>query len=282
MLLSRNYPPSPALAPFVARHYVFSADLPADFEMVDRLLSETAFVRVLLQGDWAAEMAPGDWQYIGPVVFSGASSRPQTVRVRGPFQVVGIAFRPCGWTALFDRPASDFADRIVHFSDVWGGAADDLLNAVSRRDDDRAILSAAEAVVTARLDAIGRRHVDTSMRLFERIARNDSTMQVQQVAAKLQLTTRKLERHCLASFGHSPKMVLRRSRFLDMATVMRGLGDPSDEELAELRYFDQSHRTREFRRFIGMTPSQFTRTPTPLLNAGLELRHERKAEAPED
>lgn len=42
---------------------------------------------------------------------------------------------------------------------------------------------------------------------------------------------------------------------------------------------DQSHRIREFRRFIGMTPAEFERTPKPLLTAGLKLRAERKAEA---
>ena len=63
-----------------------------------------------------------------------------------------------------------------------------------------------------------------------------------------------------------------------MAAALRGFGNASDEELAALRYFDQSHRNREFRRFIGMTPGQFAATPTPLLTAGLELRELRKAE----
>lgn len=275
MLLSRNYPPSPELAPYIARHYVFSAALPADFEMIDRLLSETAFVRILLQGDWAAEVAPGDWQGVGPVPFFGANSRPMRVRVRGAFRVVGIAFRPCGWRALFDRPAADFADRMLPFSELWGDEAERLLAAVVPLDDDSAIVAAVEAIVCARLRP---QPIDGGLDLLEGIARNDSTTRVEEVADRLGITTRQLARRCLEGFGHTPKMVLRRSRFLDMATVMRGFGTVSDEALAELRYFDQSHRIREFRRFIGMTPAEFERTPTPLLTAGLKLRAERKAE----
>jgi len=278
MLLSRNYAPSAALAPFIARHYVFSAALPADFELTDRLLSETAFVRILLQGDWAAETVPGEWHGAGLVVFFGPNARPLAVRCRGPFTVVGMAFRPCGWRALFEQKASALADMMLPLSDLWGDAAPALLEAVAPLADDRAIVAACEAAVTARLRKIGSWAIDPPMRRFERIARNDSTMKVQTAEDLLGLSERQFKRQCVTCFGHMPKTVLRRSRFLDMAAVMRGFGTPSDVELAELRYFDQSHRNREFRRFIGMTPSQFERTPTPLFTAGLELRHLRKAE----
>lgn len=280
MLLSRNYPPSAELEPFIARHYAFSAALPEDFELVDRLLAETAFIRILLKGEWVAEIAPGIWGSAGRTVFFGPNGVPLRVRCRGPFTVVGIAIRPCGWHALFDNPASLFADRMLPLEEVWGDTvAAQLLSAVEQADDDGAIVAAVEAIIAELLAWRGCHRVNNPMRIFEHLARNDSTMRVHDAAARLNLSERQFERHCLGCFGHMPKTVLRRSRFLDMATVMRGLADPSDADLASLRYFDQSHLNREFRRFIGMTPSEFMRTPTPLLNAGLELRQERKAEA---
>lgn len=280
MLRSRNYPPSPALAPFIARHYVFTADLPAEFELIDRLLSETAFIRILLKGDWTAEMAPDDWRGVGPVVFTGPNSHPLRVRVRGAFNVVGIALRPCGWRALFEQPADDFTDRMLALAEIWGDAADALLAAVAAAPDDQAVIAANEAIVSARLKRNGAT-ADAAMAAFERIARNDSTRQIKDVARELGLSPRHFERLSCMTFGDTPKTILRRSRFLDMAAVMRGLGTPSDEDLAALRYFDQSHRTREFKRFIGMTPGQFAATPTPLLDAGLELRTLRKTQADE-
>lgn len=277
MLLSRNYPPSPGLAPYIARHYIFSANLPDDFELIDRILSETAFIRILLKGDWAAETVPDEWHRAGRVPFFGSNSRPLRVRVRGPFHVVGIALRPSGWRALFKQPASDFADRMLPLEDLWGDVATRLLDTVCAAKEDSLVITAAEAALTEQLERRGSWQIDWLMRSFERIARMDSTMKVRDVAAHLGLSERQLERHCRACFGHSPKTLLRRSRFLDLAAVLRGLGNPSDEELAALRYFDQSHLAHEFRRFICMTPTEFTRTPTPLLTAGLELRQERKA-----
>jgi AraC-like DNA-binding protein len=274
MLQSRNYAPSPHLAPYVARHYVFRPPLPDDFVMVDRLLAETAFVRILITGDWAAEVAPGRWERPGDVLFFGANARPFKVRVRGPFFIVGVALRPSGWRALSDRPASDFADRMVRLADVWGEDAEARFADVAKLTDDDAIVAVCEAAITAQLKAPQR--VNRAMQHLESVARLDSATRVEDVADELGISSRQLERLSTAHFGHTPKTVMRRSRFLDMAAAMRGLGDPDDDYLAALRYFDQSHRTREFKHFIGMTPAEFERTPTPLLDAGIQLRQDRK------
>lgn len=272
MLLSRTYAPSPAFAPFVRRHYIFEANLPEDFELIDRLLSETAFIRVLLKGDWAAEIAPDDWRNFGPVCLSGANSKPMRVRVRGPFFVIGIALRPGGWGALFAQSARALGDTMVRLADHWGALADELYTRLCAVDDDEARVAIIEEIVARRIADIGTRRVCKTSEAFEAMARADSTVRVVDAAASLGLSIRRFERACYASFGHSPKAILRRSRFLDMASAFRGFTDPSAEDLAALRYFDHSHRNREFRRFIGMTPGAFEKTPTPLLTAGLKLR----------
>ncbi len=281
LLRSRNYPPSPALADVIARHYVFSVNAPDDFELVDRLLAETAFIRILIRGDWATEAALGQWTNVGRMVFSGPNARPLTVRVRGGFHVVGIAFCPAGWRTLFDHPANAYTDQMLSLHDLWGDASDRLFAAIAalRDDDDNAVVATIEAHLAALIQSRGGIVVEPAMAEFELIARTDSTIMIRDAATRIGMSSRQLERHCRASFGMSPKTVLRRSRFLDMASAMRGLSQPSEQELTELRYYDQSHRNREFRHFIGMTPGQFAQTPTPLLTAGLELRNLRKAES---
>lgn len=272
MLLSRNYPPSPRIAPYVRRHYIFQADLPDDFTLIDQLLSETAFIRILLAGDWSGELSPGEWTYRGPVVLFGPNFRPLRVRVRGPFHVIGVAIRPSGWRALFSSPANLVADRMIPLDEEWPDQAAPLLRMVRDAADDDAIVAAIEAVIAARLDAMGALPADEKMARFEAIARHDSTIRVLDAAAALGLSGRQFERQCPAAFGGSPKAVLRRSRFIDMATAMRGFTVLSGDEAAALRFSDQSHRNREFRRFFGMTPRAFAKATTPLFTAGLKLR----------
>src|SRR3546814_7540835 len=137
---------------------------------------------------------------------------------------------------------------------------------------------AKEEELKNQLSRIGSWCDEPHMQAFEQIARHDCTRQVKDVAAELDLSERQFERQCLTSFGHTPKLVLRRSRFLDVAAVIRDMGSQSDEDSADLRYFDQSHRNRDFRRFIGMTPQTFAQTPTDRKSTGMKLRLEHRVE----
>lgn len=277
MLLSRNYAPSAELAPYIARHYVFEAELPQDLTLADQLLAENAFVRILIRGDWKAEIAPGYWTGAGPVVLFGPNAFPLPVRVKGPFTVAGFAIHSGGWRSLFERSADEYTDQMMPLSAAWGSIADRLWAEVGTAGDDTELVAAMENAITAQLNWVGLRQPDTQMTRFSAIARSDSTIRIDEAAARIGLSVRQLERRCRAAFGMSPKAVLRRSRFLDMATAMRGFSSPNDEELAALRYFDQSHLTREFKRFAGMTPRTFDQTATPLFTAGLNLRHQAAA-----
>jgi AraC-like DNA-binding protein len=278
MLLSRTYRPSADLAPYIRRFYVFEAPLPDGAVIEDFLLAETAFVRCLLRGDWAAETSPGEWSTAGNVVFFGANSRPLRVRVKGGFAVTGFAVRPSGWLALFQKPHFNFADRMMPLQELWSDLADLLIADVADAGDDDGQLRAMEAIIRTRIATLQRPAFDPQMAQFEVIARTDSTMLVEDAAAAIGLSVRQFERRCLASFGLTPKGVLRRSRFLDSATALRGFSSPTETELDALRYFDQSHVNREFRRYTGMTPRTFANAVTPLQTAGLKLREESRFE----
>ena len=278
MLLSRTYQPSADLTPYIRRFYVFEAPLPEGAVIEDFLLAETAFVRCLIRGDWAAETSPGQWNTAGNVVFFGANSRPLRVRVKGGFAVTGFAIRPRGWHALFSEPHNLLSDKMLPLQQMWGELADTMFAGVAAATDDTAQLAAMESALRERIALIRAPEIDMQMARFEAIARTDSTIRVEDAAQDVGLSMRQLERRCLATFGLTPKSILRRSRFLDSATAFRGFSSPNECELDALRYFDQSHMNREFRRYTGMTPRTFAKTATPLQTAGLKLREESRLE----
>lgn len=278
MLLSRTYRPSVDLAPYIRRFYVLEAPLPDGAVIEDFLLAETAFVRCLLRGDWAAETTPGQWSTAGNVVFFGANSRPLRVRVKGGFAVTGFAVRPSGWHALFAEAHNAFSNRMLPLKELWGDLADTMFTGVSQAGDDDEQLAAMESVLRERIALLHSPEPDLKMARFEVIARTDSTMRVEDAATDVGLSIRQLERRCLAAFGLTPKAILRRSRFLDTATALRGFSSPSERELDALRYFDQSHMNREFRKYTDMTPRTFANAVTPLQTAGLKLREESRFE----
>lgn len=250
------------------------AELPEGHVIEDFLLAETAFVRCLVKGDWSGGDAPDELESGGFAVFSGANSRPFKVRLTGSLKNAGIAFRPGGWRALFTQSHTKFADEMLLLRDIWGSLADDLFDRVEAAQSDDETIAAMEDILTKRLDEVGSYEVDEPMAKFERFSRQDSTIRIDDAADQIGLSVRQMERRCKHTFGLTPKGVLRRSRFLDMAAAMRGLSSPGEQALAELRYFDDSHLNKEFRRFADMTPGQFRETATPLHTAGLKFREE--------
>ena len=273
-MFSRTYKPSAALAPFVRDFYVFQAPLPDDHVIEDFLLAETAFVRVLIKGDWRGGDAPEELSQAGYSSFFGANSRPFRVRLTGSLDNVGIAFRPGGWRALFDQSHSKFADLLLPLRDLWGPLADQLHDELAQADTDEEKIAIVERILTQRLDKVGTYEVDEAMAIFERFSRQDSTIRIDEAADRIGLSVRQMERRVKYHFGFTPKGVLRRSRFLDMAAAIRGFSSPSEQLLAELRYSDDSHLNKEFRRFADMTPGQFKDANTPLQTAGLLFREE--------
>lgn len=273
-MLSNTYHPSPELAPYIRRFYIFEAELPGDHVIEDTLLAETAFVRCLVVGDWRGSDAPAELSRAGRALFFGANGKPYKVRLTGGFHTVGFAIRPSGWGALFPRPHNEYVDTLIPLEDLWGDMATEMHEGIVASSTDAQKVAVMESIIKQRIEQIGKPKIDQAMAQFEAIARTDSTMRIDEVAEQVGLSVRQLERRCKATFGLTPKAVLRRSRFLDMATAMRGFSSPSDADLAALRYFDQSHLNREFKRFTNMTPRQFKLAVTVMQTAGLKLREE--------
>ncbi|TKD49997.1 helix-turn-helix transcriptional regulator [Sphingomonas baiyangensis] len=272
--VSVNRAPAPDLARHIARMFVTIVDQPADAVVDDFILNETGFMRVLVRGQWEALVADS-WQAFDGALLFGAQSRPMRVRVRGPFTTAGFAVLPGAWVGLTGTSAVGMTDQLRAMGDPLGAA---FATAAAATDDPDMTLAALETVArewVARTDAA----VDPIAEAFEALTHADPTLPVAAIAARLGVSERTLDRRVQAGFGVSPKLVLRRSRFLDMAAVTRGLAFADLDVIASLRFYDQSHRTREFRRFAGMTPGQFERTPTPLLTLGLESRQRRKFES---
>jgi AraC-like DNA-binding protein len=88
----------------------------------------------------------------------------------------------------------------------------------------------------------------------------NGNMPVSQVAAAAHTTVRTLERKFRQSSGHTVKDVSALMRFEQVRNRLWGYPDVNIAGLAqELGYTDQSHLSREFKRYAGTTPAAFAR-----------------------
>ncbi|VVT06495.1 conserved hypothetical protein [Sphingomonas sp. EC-HK361] len=269
--LSISRTPSPDLARHVVRYVITQFDQPDDAVLEDFLMHEWGYLRVPIGDGWAMRR-DGAWHaHEGPMVF-GAQQRPFWVRCRGPVIAAGIVIRPASWFTFCDRSANMLADRL---ESVTGELAARLRWACADVADHEQTFARLEKVVRLMVEE-SVRESDPIAEQFEAVARHDPSRSVAGICEMLGVPQQRLERRVRTFFGHMPKTVLRRSRFLDMAAVMRGLAVPAADELAAMRYYDQSHLNREFRHFAEMTPAQFRAARTPLLTAGIEVRQQLK------
>ncbi len=269
--LSLSRTPPGDLSRFVARFFLVIIERPDDSVLESFLLHENAYIRVPVIGHWETQVG-GRWVgYEGPMIF-GAQRRRFPVRCAGPMVAAGFLLRPAGWFAFSDAPAHHIADRLEEIDGAWGEAlrwaCEDIYQ--TEQTFDRLEQVTRERIMERRIT------IDPALERFEAISRLDPSRTVADIASELGMIPRRLDRHVRAHFGHPPKTVLRRSRFLDMAASLRGLSAPSEDDEAALRFYDASHLNREFRLFVDMPPNKFRNTPTLLFTPGLEVREQRK------
>ena len=96
---------------------------------------------------------------------------------------------------------------------------------------------------------------------------------VGQLVARAGGSQRTIERVCARAFGFSPKLLLRRQRF--MRSLSQFMSDPSLKWIGAIdgSYHDQAQFVRDCHQFMGMTPSQYAALPKQLIGAVMRERN---------
>ena len=186
----------------------------------------------------------------------GLLSQPVVLNTKGRFEVIGIRCFP--WTVfnLLGLPSDKNRSRIAKHPIA-------LLQARLNKRVMEGQIPEAVAELSAYFLQAGPQ-TDTDSLLVKAgfaIREAKGSMPVNQVAAAAHATVRTLERKFRLSAGYTVKDVSGLTRFEEARNKL--LIDPycSITGLAhELGYADQSHLSREFKRYSGITPAAFARS----------------------
>jgi len=249
----RYFSPAVPLRDWVSSYYVFEADAPA---LMDTLRAELPQVRFFFQGG-------GTFSYGGalPVpVPACALCGPTTVAVHfsahGPLRLFGAGLLPAGWAALVGAGASDFTDTVIDLEAVAGPVARRALERMGEARTHREIIAAADAFFLL-MSMQSKPPPFWFTRAADEWLAGSINPDVNDLIAMTGMSSRQIERLALRVYGSSPKMLSRKYRALQ-AAVRLGL-DPDQgwESAAAGVFYDQSHFIRDFKTFVGMTPTQF-------------------------
>jgi AraC-like DNA-binding protein len=263
------------LSRFFTTFYLAEITVPEGGRAVDHLHPEWANLRFhkgasphdLLE----AENYAG--QRIHQVDFAATGPSGHALRFEvGTCRIWGIGLMPLGWAKFITAPADTLADAVVDgqvdeafapfrpLADTLFGDEPDAEGELARISAHFIAMASAPLADEERIVAIHTALVDPDVAT------------VAELVKRVGVSQRTVERVCARAFGFSPKLLLRRQRF--MRSLSQYMLDPSLKWIGALdgHYHDQAQFVREFRDFMGMTPRQYGGLDHPILNAIMNER----------
>lgn len=267
----RFRPPPEDLRRYFTTFYLCTIGVSDGGQVFDSLQPEWANLRIFRGSLPESWIEGGDHLTGASFTMTGPSSRNCNFSL-GPTRFWGIGFLPLGWARFIDRPACDHANTVVdgthhpsfaHFRPL----ADTLFGDEPDEEAEYARISAffrklnrGNLADEARIQAIHAAVIDPQV------------LTVAELASRVGTSQRTEERLCTRHFGFSPKLLLRRQRF--MRSLAQFMLDPSLKWIGAMdaSYHDQAQFVRDFHEFMGTTPTDYAAAPHPILE---KFMHER-------
>lgn len=258
----RYFLPAAPLRNWVSSYYLFETDAPA---LRDTLRAELPQVRFRYAG-WGT-FAYGDLPSVE--MPAACLCGPSNIAVRfdavGPLKIFGAGLLPAGWAALVGAGASELCDTVCDLESVAGPAAGRALNRMAEATEVREVIAAADAFFLL-LSMRAKPPPLWFTRAADEWLATSSNPDVNDLVKTTGMSARQIERLTLRVYGATPKLLSRKYRTLQAAVRLGLAPDQGWEAAAAGAFYDQSHFIRDFKAFIGMTPSQFTAENSPWLN----------------
>jgi AraC-like DNA-binding protein len=177
--------------------------------------------------------------------------------LEGKSGAFGIKFRPGGFYPLLGSPVAALTDRVLPLDAVFGDEGRAFEAAVLALDGDEARIEEAETFLRERLPAPDAAISEVN-RIVNCIVEDRALTKVEDLAARLGLSKRALQRWFHDYVGVSPKWVIKRYRLYEAAELAASEHRVNWARLAQdLGYFDQAHFIKDFKAMVGKTPADY-------------------------
>lgn len=270
---TRFFRPSAELAPHISSYYLIDVAIDHGDSITDWLHPEWGNVRFSDNGHWNIGV-DGTFKPLPLAVGTGPTSHTIAFRVDGPIRIWGVGLLPLGWMRLVGVPANALADTTIECtaSSPYARLAG-LRAATFRKKHDPLAEAGRIDKYLCKMICTNPPHEDeVRIRNIHTALFDEHVTTVAELAARIGLSPRSLERICLRSFGFPPKLLLRRQRFL--RSLAQFLLNPSLSwiETLDENYVDQAHFVRDFKKFMQMSPSAYAAQEHPVLASASRTR----------
>jgi AraC-like DNA-binding protein len=248
----RRREPEPGLGRFVATLWYARGQVPYARE---RIAPTGSAVAVLVLGEPILQTPEGGETLRADRGFLvGPHDRPATNEPTGETFAVGVVSTPVGCEALFGVPPSTIRGRAVELEAAWPAAAELRARLLTCEDPEEMLDLLAGALTPNEAAVVGLDRCERAVAMLER----DPARPIAEIAAELDVSHGHLDREFVRIVGLSPRslaQLLRARKLLAMIDVHEGVDWA--EAATDLGWYDQAHLIRDFKRYTGVTPSQY-------------------------
>lgn len=262
-----EYPPPDALAKVL--HCLWSFEDESGSAEPQRIVPDGRCELVIHLGEPYGEVGAASPQ--PRALFAGQLTRPLWLEATGPCAVVGARFRPAAARAFVGCSMRRTTDRRLALDEIEPGRARDLAESLARLASMEARVQILARWMADRIGPAAALDDLTVLPAAERIEATAGQVDVEELVAASGLGRRQFERRFGDQVGIGPRLLATVMRFRRVFDVIEHGGRrPWTEAALEAGYFDQSHLIRDFRRFVGCTPTEFQHTAEGLAAALVE------------
>jgi len=251
----REHGPSAPLASFVQCVWTLEGNATELGDEVQPILPDGRPELVVHFGDAFERVHPnGAIERQPALLFAGQLTGPLVLRPTGHVAVLGVRLHPDGAAALLSEPQSQLVGLTIGVDVLSGSLFQSLAEA---RDSATSLAEAVRAVQDRLVVRADRSRVDARVRYaVAAIYRDRGRISMKELARRVGVTRRHLERQFKKLVGVSPKRLARIARFQHAVRVLEGVdGRRTGADTAAMcGYADQAHFVREYRELTGQPP----------------------------
>ena len=253
----KEYKPSEPLRPFV------------------ELYSEGHF-NINDSGRWSSQMIPNgylelifhlnnphcelpsdnQWSQSPDYMIVGLFTQSHEIQFRSIVKVFSIRLKPEALYSLFKIPASIFSNCYEDITMVLGSEFRDFAHRIREEKDIQAMIVRAESYLLKKMvdNKIDTGYINTAAELI----RTTTSISIKDIADRVCISQRQLEREFKDKVGIGPKHYLRITRINEVLNLLRNGQEFDLTNVAyQCGYFDQAHFIKDFKKIIGVNPGIF-------------------------
>ena len=228
-----------------------------------------ANIRFKLSGEWSYGSSPTKLETVNDfATITGPTNAGQWAHVKQG-SGFNITLLPMAWLRLFDKSASIYANRIRPLATLLGEASASIARDIEHAKSFSERVALADAFFGPLWKKTCPHPREVEIEAISLALLDANCGSVEELIRRTGLPQHSLMRLVKRSYGMSPKMLLRRERFLRMIRTMEVRSLEEWRDFIDPQYVDQSHMINDFNDFLGLSPGQYFKLPRPMLESSL-------------